>query len=188
MSKFQLIIFLMMSILMSTKIQAATLEALDVSHDSDGYHLNVEMLLDAPARKVRAILMDYSRLDRLNESIIKSDIALSKDTDLVRVRTQLKNCVAFFCSTVDKVEDIYLDKSGTIHGSIIPELSDFESGLSMWQILDDEGGTRIIHTATLKPSIQVPPLLGPHLIKKLMRKEIIASLTNLEALSKDEFS
>lgn len=179
----KLLLALIVLVSSQATLHASTLNALEISHDSNGYHLNIDMFIDAPASQVRSILTDYAHLDRLSDSIKKSEVLLSKDPRITRVQTQLKNCIGFFCSTLNKVEDLYVDNSGVIFAQMIPEQSDFHSGQSSWEVLDHGYGARILHKATLQPSVWTPPLLGPHLIKKAMRLEIIKFLTQLEVLS-----
>jgi len=99
---------------LSLAVHASHLVRLDVDQKANSYTVYVVMQLDAPAEKVRALLTDYTHLDRLNASITTSKIIDARGDGTVRVLTRFRNCILVFCMTVQRVEDITEDAQGRI--------------------------------------------------------------------------
>ena len=170
--------------LFSLTVNASQLVRLEVDQHADSYSVYVVMELDAAAEKVRAILTDYAHLDRLNASITASEITAAKDDGTVRVLTRFRNCVVFFCMTVQRVEDITEDRQGRILVALVPDASSFRSGQASWEVTSIGSGSRVIHRATLEPDFWVPPWIGTAILKVTLHREIRASFENLECLTR----
>ena len=172
--------------LFSLTVNASQLVRLEVDQHANVYSVYVVMELDAAAEKVRAILTDYAHLDRLNASITASEITAAKDDGTVRVLTRFRNCVVFFCMTVQRVEDITEDRQGRILVALVPDASSFRSGQASWEVTSIGPGSRVIHRATLEPDFWLPPWIGTAILKATLRREIQASFENLECLTRTD--
>ncbi len=156
---------------------------LDVAYESDLYHLAMDARIEAPDGKVRAILLDYEHLVRLNPSI-KEVATLSTGSDrLHRVRSVVNACFLFFCKKVTQVQDVEELPDGGIVATTIPEQSDFRYGEMRWRILGEDQGVRLHFTADISPAFWVPPLIGPLVIEHKLRKEALKTIVALEALA-----
>jgi len=172
--------------LFSLTSNSSQLVRLDVDQHANSYTVYVVMELDASAEKVRAILTDYAHLDRLNASITASEITGARDDGTVRVLTRFKNCILFFCLTVQRVEDITEDVHGRILLALVPDASSFRSGQASWEVKSIGSGSRVIHRATLEPDFWLPPWIGTTILKATLRREIRASFENLECLTQTD--
>ena len=172
--------------LLSLTAHASQLVRLDVDQKANGYAVFVVMELDAPAEKVRALLTDYAHLDRLNGSITASKIIDARDDGTLRVLTRFKNCIVFFCMTVQRVEDITEDTQGRILVALVPEVSSFRSGQASWEVTSIGSGSRVIHREILEPDFWLPPWIGTNILKATLRREIRASFENLECLTRTD--
>ena len=167
-------------------VNASQIIHLEVDQKADVYEVRVEMVVDAPAADVRAVLTDYANLDRLNGSITASSVIDSESAGTVRVLTRIENCVLFFCTQVQKVEDVTQDRQGRIMVVIVPDASSFRSGHATWELQSTGNTTLVIHHAKMEPAIQVPPLIGPALIKNTLRREIRESFENIDCLARNQ--
>jgi carbon monoxide dehydrogenase subunit G len=170
--------------IISLSVNASQLIRLEVEQKNDVYDVYVEMDVDAPVEAVLAILTDYEQLNRLSDSIIDSKIIHSRNENVVRVETQIENCVLFFCMDIKKVEDVTEDKNGRIMASVVADSSDFRSGHATWEVKSTARGSRVIHTARLQPDISVPSWMGAAIVKSSLRQELRQSFENLECLSR----
>ncbi len=170
--------------LFSFTVNASQLVRLEVDQQANIYTVFVEMELDAPAEKVRAILTDYAHLDRLNASITASEITDAKGDGTVRVLTRFENCILFLCLTVQCVEDITEDAQGRILVAMVPDASSFRSGQASWEVESTGSGSRVIHRARLEPNFWLPPWIGTAILKGTLRREIRASFEKLECLAR----
>ena len=163
---------------------ASQLVRLHVEQQADVYHIHVEMNIDAPADRVREILTDYNGLERLSQSITSSSVIDSSDDGAVRVLTRFQQCVFIFCMDLQKVEDIAEDDDGRIIVAMVPDASNFRSGLSSWEVQSNGNGSRVIHYARLEPDIHLPAWMGTSIMKNTLRRELQESFENLECLSR----
>jgi hypothetical protein len=168
----------------SLAANASQLVRLEVTQDANSYNVYVEMELDAPVEEVRAILTDYTHLDRLNASITASEIIAAQGDGAIRVLTRFENCILIFCMTVQRVEDVTEDAQGRILVAMVPEASSFRSGRASWEVKGAGSGSRVIHRAMLEPDFWLPPWIGTAILKATLRREIRTSFENLECLAR----
>ena len=172
--------------LLSLTASASQLVRLEVDHRADIYEIRVEMEVDAPAEAVRAILTDYTHLDRLNASITTSEVVGTSRDGAIRVLTRFRNCVLFFCMDLQKVEDVTEDDQGRILVAMVPGSSSFRSGHASWEIRDTGNRSRVIHYAKLEPDLWIPPWMGTAILKNTLRQEILESFESLDCLARNQ--
>lgn len=137
------------------------------------------MYLDASADKVTKKLTDYENLKDLSPIILQSEV-LDQAGASTRVQLDIKACILIFCKNLRKTENLSYEEPGTIKASMIPELSDFRNGEAIWRVRPAKDGALLEHKASLEPDFWVPPLIGPFLIKRTLRKEVMVTLQELE--------
>jgi hypothetical protein len=165
------------------KPQAVNLPEIEIVENSGAYQIKVVAVIAAPARFVRNVLTDYTHIYRLNPSIIESEV-LQRDNDgSVEVRTRVIGCAAYFCEELDRVEKVQLLPSGDIVAEIVPEKSQFKSGITYWQIKAVGERCQVTYQSNVEPDIFIPPVVGKFLIKKSIRQEMQVSFANLEKIS-----
>jgi Polyketide cyclase / dehydrase and lipid transport len=172
--------------LFSLTVNATQLVRLEVGQTANYYTIYVEMEINAPVEKVRAILTDYAHLDRLNASITASEIIGARSDGTVRLLTRFENSILLFCVTLKRVEDISEDAQGRILVSMVPEMSSFRSGQASWEVENSGSGSRVIHRAELEPDFWLPPWIGTAILKNALHREIRASFENLDCLARME--
>jgi hypothetical protein len=166
----------------SSALQSGKRPEIEVNEQSGAYQIKVVALIAAPASYVRDVLTDYTHIYRLNPSIIESEV-LKQDDDSVDVRTKVVGCAAYFCEELDRVEKVRMLPSGDLQAEIIPELSQFKSGLTLWHIKSLGDYCEVTYVSDMEPDIYIPPVVGKFLIKKSIREEMQISFANLEKIS-----
>jgi hypothetical protein len=156
---------------------------IEINERSGSYQIKVVALIAAPASYVRYVLTDYKHIYRLNPSIIESEVLEQYDDGSVSVRTRVLGCAAYFCEELDRVEKVRVLPSGDLHAEIIPELSQFKSGQTHWQIKPQGDYCEVTYLSDMEPDIYIPPVVGKFLIKKSIREGMHASISNLEKIS-----
>lgn len=167
-------------------VSAVNIEELRVSENDGVYQVELASEVDAPAEYVYKILTDYVHIYRLSSSIIESRILPSPREGVVRVRTRILDCILIFCMELDRVEDVQELPSRALRVSIVPSLSNFRSGITNWSIEETNGGSQLIYKAVMEPDFVIVPIIGPVLIKKKLRTEMISSLKRIECAAKIE--
>ena len=167
----------------SSTLQSGKRPEIEIKEQSGVYQIKVVALIAAPASYVRGVLTDYRFIYRLNPSIIESDVLKEDNDGAVNVRIKFAGCAAYFCEELEKVEKVRLLPSGDLQAEIIPELSQFKSGKTLWQIKPVGDYCEVTYLSDMEPDIFIPPVVGKFLIKKSIRKEMQISFTNLEKIS-----
>ena len=164
--------------------RAAELAELQVSETKGVYSISLVMQLQAPVRYVHRVLTDYVHVYRLDPGIIDSEVLPSPDEGVVRVKTRIHDCIAFFCITIDRVEDVReLDHAG-LQATTVPALSSFRSGYAEWTILRIKEHSQVTYQAQMEPDFFIPPLIGSYFVKQKLRKSILASLARIECIAR----
>ena len=168
---------------LSSALQSGKRPEIEINEQSGVYQIKVVALIAAPANYVRYVLTDYKHIYRLNPSIIESEVLEQNDDGSVSVRTKVIGCAAYFCEELDRVEKVRMLPSGDLHAEIIPELSQFKSGQTHWQIKSMGDYCEVTYLSDMEPDIYIPPVVGKFLIKKSIREGMHTSFTNLENIS-----
>ena len=105
---------------------------------------------------------------------------------LPRWRTRVRMCIAFFCTRLDQVQDVKTTQQGErwlMQATVIPQLSNLRYGLADWQLAPCGAQTCLRFAAALEPDFWVPPLLGPWLIERTMRRQAQRTARGIEMLA-----
>lgn len=147
------------------------------------YKIKATATVNAPAPNVRYVLTDYSKLYRLNPSILESKVLKKQDDGTARVKTRIKGCAAYFCQELNRVESVKVLPSGEISATTLPEHGQFRSGNAHWLVKALGDRSEVTYASEMKPDIYIPPVVSKFLVKKAIKQEALVSFTNLEQIS-----
>jgi hypothetical protein len=156
---------------------------IEVSEHGGVYRINATVLVDAPAEYVREVLSDFRHIYRLNPSIIESEVLASSDDKITQVRTRVLGCAGYFCEELERVEKVSVLPSGDLVAVIVPELSQFRSGKTIWHILSIGERSRVVYESEMEPDFYIPPVVGKFIAKQSIRTEVATSFANLERIA-----
>ncbi len=172
--------------LYSLQASAGEVVHVNVQYHEGTYSLELEMVIEAKQPDVWNIITDYENLDRINTTIIKSEI-LQREQNKLKHRLVTNTCILFFCNQVTLVEDIEEIDNTSIFTRINPAQSDFYFGTTEWQLHPEgQNHTRVKDRKKMKPAFWIPPIIGPALVKRKLRTEIENSIRQIEILAADE--
>lgn len=158
------------ALLVAAAASAATLESIEVNYKNKVYRLHAETLLDASPEAIAAVLLDFDRFGRIS-SVYKEYGYLDPLPDGTPVVfTRMEGCVLFYCKSMTRVERLEASSSGHIRTVTLPDQSDFKHSTSEWTLLPEASGTRMIYTLEMEPDFFVPPLIGPPILKRTLRR------------------
>lgn len=166
----------------------AEILANDVQYKEGVYRVRFVVRVQARPDAVRALMTDYARLSRLSDVVTAAEVVQRFADGRQRLRLRLHACVWILCKDLRKLEDVATLANGDIVTTALPAESDFLHAVERWRIADgssagDSGGTRIDYESEMSPSFFVPPIIGPALIKRALRRELTRSLETLERLA-----
>jgi|GEM_PF-1603145 len=165
---------------------AVNVVALDIQNSGDSYSVVFEVIVAADAEKARDILANYVNWPRLSDTIIESQSIQSFPSGAVRIGVTFRACVVagFFCKVIRQVKNLETADGGySFASTLVPERSDFAGGNERWQIKREGiNRTRLRYDATLLVGFSVPAFVGPWVMKRVFRRELIESARKLEEL------
>jgi len=170
-------------LLHGTQTLAHDISEFDVTEKDSVFYIKASMVLHAPASYVHAVLTDYIHIYRLNPSIIESEILSPPDENTARIRTKVIGCVLSYCQELERVEDVHILPSGTIQALIVPQLSQFKSGTTLWQIQARGKHSKLSYYSEIEPDFFIPPILGATIVKNKLREELTSSFSLLEKIA-----
>jgi len=166
-------------------LSAGTIAEQWIWSEGDRYLIHVEMVLEAPADRVRARLTDYHHLHRLSDTIQASRL-LRADPPRYTVQLNSRGCIGIFCRDLEQVQAVTERDDGFILVEDLPGQSDFRSARAVWRIVAAEANrSRVSYSAELVPDFWIPPLLGPPLFRERLARETRQLLNNLERLARE---
>lgn len=168
----------------------------EVRHDDGVYRVRFAVQVHADADAVRTLMTDYARLSRLSTVVTRAEVVHRFADGTQRLRLNLRACVWVLCKDLRKLEDVSTQANGDIVTVAIPSESDFSHAVERWRIVSSPVAspvassagtqatrTRIEFESEMTPSFFVPPVLGPALIKRALRRELTHSIQALERLA-----
>lgn len=128
-------------VVIALPLVAHSAEVLDssVTRQHRRYMIHSETVVQAPASKVRALLMDYENFPRLNSDIKRVESMEHLDDGGIRMGVRSAFCILFICLHFDWVQDVRFLPDGDIAISIVPNRGDFRQGNGRWRLLPDDG-------------------------------------------------
>ena len=171
-------ILVVLAILVSSP--ALALDEADVSIEKEGRAYRIHMAFHVPARvdQIKSVLTDFAHPSRLSAAVTAREV-LGEQDGAVRVRTEFRDCVVFFCKTMMLVHDVSVSAI-EVRADVVAEGSDFRNGFLRWSINGlGDGNSHVVFDAVMEPEFFVPPLIGSFLVGKALRKQALATAQNL---------
>lgn len=167
---------------------AATIEQLEISRSHTVFSMRLSARLDAPLERSHAVFRDLNLLPQINDAVERVRLLDGAPTGAQRLYTRVRVCVSLFCARLDQVQDLRErnDAQGRAFDAIVlPERSNLRQGRAHWLMRDCDGATCLQFHAELEPDFWVPPLIGPWLIERAMRREALATALGIERLARE---
>ena len=159
----------------------------DVTYDGGVYTIDVAMDIDGDMDKTREILLDYSQTTRYNDNIIKSELMEITDSGTKIGRVEIRDCLLLFCRNLVQIQEMDKLPSGDIRIHVIPEQSDYRTADYLWSFKSrPDGNTRLQVNAVIAPRVGIPPLIGPIMIARKLKRRLIDVVNKLEILSRQD--
>ena len=157
---------------------------LSVERSGGQFVAEAEFVIAADRDVVVRTFTSFNDLQKINPAIRSSSAQPAADGKL-QVTTNMHDCVAMFCRSLVIVELVDVGEDGTITASVLPGAGDFSAGQSTWRFEETETGTRVTYRSEMRPDFWMPPLLGKRAMQRALKRQIKASIRNLEQRPRD---
>jgi hypothetical protein len=166
---------------------AATIDTIDVEREDGVYSLHAVTRMAASPEAIREVLTDYDRFGRIS-SVYKDYGYLDPAPDGTPVvYTRMEGCILhIFCRSLKRVERLEENSPNYIRTVTLPEQSDFKRSESEWIIERDGDETRMTYNLVVEPDFWVPPLIGPAMLKRVLRRGGGEAVDRIESLAQAE--
>lgn len=146
------------------------------------YRLTMEVILNAPADRVQAVLRDYAQYDKLDPRILESRVIAHPQPDEFELYTRIHACFALLCRNVDRVETV---KEGPMEllATVIPAKSDAKRGSTHTVLIADGNRTRVHYTTYIVPKFWVPALFGRSIMLHTLRDATLSMFEHIEKMA-----
>lgn len=175
--------------LASTAANAAEIRRLDITRDGSRFGMNLDAHLSTPLEASYRAFRNFDNLPRINDAIEAAESLDDAPAGAERLRTRVRVCVWKFCTRLEQVQDIRETRSDdgyALNAVVLPERSNLRYGTAAWQLRDCDGGTCLGFQAEVIPDFWVPPLIGPWVIERAMRREAIVTAQGIERLTQQQ--
>jgi hypothetical protein len=168
--------------------RTATLNSLEVTRDDGRYELHADTFLAAAPADIYGVLLEYEddKFQRIS-SVYKESRYLDPEPDGTPiVFTLMEGCVMFFCMQMERTERLEKEEFKFIRTQAIPEKSNFRYSRSEWTFAAAEGGTRMTYSMVMEPDFFVPPIVGPFILKRILRSGGARVISRIERIALGE--
>lgn len=162
----------------------ATLDSIDIGRDGTVYSLYAETFLEASPESISNVLLDYERFGRIS-SVYKEYGYLDPLPDGTPVVfTRMEGCLLkIFCKSMTRVEKLEVAEPDHIRTVTLPERSDFKRSISEWSLEAEADGTRLTYSLEMEPDFFVPPIVGPLMLKRTLKRGGGRAIERIERLA-----
>lgn len=164
---------------------AAEIREVRVEHRDGRYYMHSETWFDAPRLGVFDVLTDYDRFDRISSIYEETRFEAPAPDGTPRVFTKVVGCVLFFCREMTRTERLETDGPGFIRATTEAGASDFDYAVATWRLSERDGGTFVVYAIEMEPAFWVPPVIGPYVMKRKLRKGGAEAVERIEALARE---
>lgn len=163
--------------------QAAELDSISVSNEGKRYFVRSSATLDAPIEHVYDTLIDFDNYEEFSSVYHDARWLQRNADDSGEIYTYTRGCVLFVCRGFGRTESVVAVRPTFIETKVDPARSKVRYGTSVWNIEAVDDKTSIAFELDFEPDFWVPPVIGPFVIKKYLRKGGVDALDRIEALA-----
>jgi hypothetical protein len=164
---------------------SAELRSVELQYDDGYYTLHSEVWFDAAIGPTYTVFSDWDLSTEFSSAIVEARDLPADETGREGYYILNKGCVLFFCKSIERRGYVERESPDVLRAFADPEHSDFEVCDERWEFAEDEGGTVVAYSLTMKPGFWVPPAIGPYMIKRTLEKKAGQALDRVEALARE---
>ena len=149
----------------------------DIKIQSQAIEIHYRVEFPLPAQQLRQRLTDYGRFAEISPLIVASEVTQTPEGQVLD--QVYRPCILGICYALHKRQILSQDAQGGIHARILAKGSHFTAGYEHWRITAKRERSLLTYTARLKPSFPVPPIIGPLIGERFLKKEFNTVALNL---------
>lgn len=135
------------------------------------------LILPYPAKLIFEVLTDYEHMHEYVPDMTSSRI-MNKEESKIRVEQKGKSGIGPFKFKFEVVRDVDLTPLTEIKSTLVS--GNFKSIRTSTKITPEGDNTKLDYVADMEPGFWVPPLLGPAIMKRQVRRQFEAFTDELK--------
>ena len=171
------------SLLIASLVMSADLREVVVDKEGARYKLRSETYFDADRESLFRVLSDYDQFTKFTSTFVEARNVEPDEQGRPRFYTRMEGCVLLFCKSYIRSGHLVLTPVSDIVAIVDPELSNFKYARERWQFIKDGDGTLLIYTFEMEPDFWIPPVVGPFVVKRALRRGGTDAVDRIEALA-----
>lgn len=162
---------------------AADLREVTVEKEDGRYRLRSETWFDATPGALYRVLSDYELHTQFTSAITESRNLEPGSDGRPRYYTKMQGCILLFCKSFVRIGSLKLTPEVEIVATADPSLSDVHYSREHWHLRAEGRGTQLVYEFELEPEFWVPPVIGPYLVKRVLKAGGEDAVQRIEALA-----
>ncbi|MDH4048060.1 MAG: hypothetical protein OEW68_06495 [Gammaproteobacteria bacterium] len=170
-------------LLLCVKAHSADLRDVKVEKEEKRYRLTSETRFDVGVTELYKVLIDYDLFTEFSSVFVESRNIKPGKNGKPRYFTRMEGCILLFCKSFVRVGELTLKPDTEIVALADPEKSDFEYSRERWILKPDGNGALLAYEFELEPSFWVPPVIGPFVMKRVLKAGGADAVERIEAVA-----
>ena len=169
--------------LISGTALSAELGNVTVEKEEKRYRLTSETRFDTGVADLYRVLTDYDLFTEFSSVFVESRNLRAAANGKPRYFTRMEGCMLLFCKSFVRIGELTLTPQTEIVATADPKQSDFNYSRERWLLQADGDGVLLKYEFELEPSFWVPPVIGPYVMKRVLRAGGANAVDRIEALA-----
>jgi len=162
---------------------AATLRDVTVDRVDGVYIMRSEVWFDASIEQIFGVFLDWDLSTQFSSVIVESRNVAPDAAGRRGYYSRNRACLWFYCRSFERNGFVEHAPLEFIEARADPERSDFHVSNERWEFRAEDRGTVVIYDLEMKPKFFVPPLIGPIIMKRKLRKGGAEAIDRIEAIA-----
>ena len=165
---------------------AATLRDVEVDRVDGVYTLRSEVWFDASVEQTYAVFRNWDLSPKFSSVVVEARNIEPDETGRPGFYSRNRACVWFYCKSFEREGWVDAQPNEFIEATADPERSDFELSVERWEFTSEESGTLVKYRLEMRPKFFIPPLIGPALVKRKLKKGSGDAIDRIERLAQEQ--
>lgn len=164
-------------------VVGADLQKVTVEFENDRYRLESTARFDVRRADLYRVLTNYDLFEKFTSAFVETRNLAPDNAGRPGFFTRMEGCVLLFCKSMQRTGHLVLNPPSEIIAIAHRDSSDFNFSRERWVLQDDGDGTLMTYYFELEPAFWVPPVVGPFVIKRVLRAGGIDAVDRIEAVA-----
>ncbi len=161
------------------------MRSIEVELVDDRYVMHSEVWFAVGIEPLYAVFLDWNISAQFSSAIVESREIEPDASGRRQFYTRNRGCVWFFCKSFERSGYVEDEPFAFIRATANPDVSDFHLSRETWRFRTDGTGTIVTYDLEFEPKFWIPPVIGPYVIKRKLRRDGGGAIDRIEAIAQE---